>query len=229
MPSSAWNGSHDGHRKAVPRADRGENLGIAAARLAEMKVPAAGDARNAQALDQDDFCEPFGRQRGETGIEGHHDHAEEAERLGDPGLRRRWSEAEYRLIRTEHVARMRLEGQHHRGTPDVPGGLAGARQHRLMAAMHAVEIADRHEAAAQVRRQVVEGGKGEIRTNGIGGHGSSVFQNARTVPRGTAAVKHPRRRRRAGGPNRPPGLPGAAPSPSPHPRARPMRRPGPRR
>ena len=90
---------------------------------------------------------------GEFAGKGLLDDGVEAE-LGDqPRLHRRRRDQEQRHVRAEDGARMRLEGQHQGRHAAAPGLLASALEHGLMAAMDAVEIADRHHAAAQLGRQ----------------------------------------------------------------------------
>ena len=64
-----------------------------------------------------------------------------------PDFCRRQGEAERAGIGHEEAARMGLEGERDQRRAERLGALAGVRQQRLMAAMHAVEIAERHGAA----------------------------------------------------------------------------------
>ena len=52
-------------------------------------------------------------------------------------------QARRRRVRARKFARMRIEGEHGRRQAQVVGGFAKPREHRLMAAMDTVEIADR--------------------------------------------------------------------------------------
>ena len=69
------------------------------------------------------------------------------------GPLRRQRQTKRRIVRTKHLARMRLEGQHRqrRVGPRRMGGADDAG----VAPMHAVEIAQRDRGAAGVRRQVL--------------------------------------------------------------------------
>jgi hypothetical protein len=49
---------------------------------------------------------------------------------------------------------MRLEGQHRRGPVRLPGAVHRLADHRAVAAMHAVEVPDRHERPGQPRKGI---------------------------------------------------------------------------
>ena len=94
---------------------------------------------------------------GERGVELHHDGAVERGRREEPQLGVGIGEPEQRLVRRKEGARMRLEGEHCRRAPEPVGARHRSADHRAMAAMHALEIADREHRApkrAGMRRQV---------------------------------------------------------------------------
>ena len=70
-----------------------------------------------------------------------------------PDLCRRQGETERAGVRHEEAARMGLEGERDQRRAERRGALAGMRQQRLVAAMHAVEIAERDGAALPLRRR----------------------------------------------------------------------------
>ena len=85
--------------------------------------------------------------------------AQLASEVGDP--RRR-------VVALEELARHRLEADHGRRQPVLAGQRPQSRDQRLMAAMQAIEVADRHHAAAMSRREVVQSadqlhGRGRVR------------------------------------------------------------------
>ena len=88
-------------------------------------------------------------ERRERRVEPHHDHAVEAGAGEQAQLGGLVAQPEHRLVRPKHRARMRLEGEH-RG---LAGELAPARQRDVddgaVAAVHPLEIADRHHGAVE--------------------------------------------------------------------------------
>src|SRR5690625_3861691 len=80
--------------------------------LAEMKISACNDARNAQSLQQDIVQESVGGEAGEGMIETHFDDRIKAKQFQDLCLHRSWCQAKKRFIGPEEGTRMRLEGQH---------------------------------------------------------------------------------------------------------------------
>ena len=61
-----------------------------------------------------------------------------------------------RLVRPEHLRRMWVENHRHRGTAARFGVPPHLVEELPVAAMDAVEVADRHGAAAKIGRQIVE-------------------------------------------------------------------------
>ncbi len=78
------------------------------------------------------------------------DHRIKSEMAENSGLHGGRREAEYRLVRTKHGARMRLEGQHTGRNTGSFSGPCGLCQHRLMTPVDAIEIADRHDPALEL-------------------------------------------------------------------------------
>ena len=70
-----------------------------------------------------------------------------------PDFCRRQGETERAGVGHEEAARMGLEGERDQRRAERRGALAGVRQQRLVAAMHAVEIAERHGAALPLGRR----------------------------------------------------------------------------
>src|SRR5207244_6158901 len=66
-------------------------------------------------------------------------------------LRAQRRQARRRRARRKEFARMRFERQHGRDEAQVFGALDQARQHRLMAAMDTVEVADRQRKRSVAR------------------------------------------------------------------------------
>ena len=138
----------------VPAPRRGQELGRAAPTSPEMKIVADDGRRDAEAPHQNLGHEILGTERREGTVEAAHDHALDraepcqGQRLG--GLRR---DAEDGAPPSEEVGRMRLEGQHRAGPAELLRERLGAADHGLMAAVHAVEIADRNDARIEAWRR----------------------------------------------------------------------------
>ena len=114
-----------------------------------MEIEADHGAGDGEPLDQDALDEILGAERRQRGVEGQHDRAVEPGRRQQPQLVALVGEPEQRLVGPEEAARMRLEGQRRRRPAQRRGALARGRDHRPVAAMHAVEIADGDHRAAQ--------------------------------------------------------------------------------
>jgi hypothetical protein len=99
-------------------------------------------------LDQHVVHERLGRQPGELRRERHHAERVDAELLDQLGLAGRLGE--HRRVRPgpDHLGRVRVEGHHHRLHAQVAGALHGVPDDRLVAAVHAVEDADRDHRPA---------------------------------------------------------------------------------
>ncbi len=120
--------------------------------LAEVEVVAHHGRRDAEPAHQHVRHEVLGAERREAGVEAAHHHAvdraEPAQRQRLGGRRR---DAEDRGRAREIVARMRLEGQHRRGPAELGRQRLRPADHGLVAAVHAVEIADRHHGPGEAR------------------------------------------------------------------------------
>ena len=140
---------HDGEPDAAPLRFPRQEGRVAAAPMAEGEVGPAGQVPRAEALVQHLLHEGVGGHGGESRVEGQRIEdrcAKLAQRLC---LRRQQREAERRIVGPEVLARMRLEGQ--RGQGQVGPRAMCRTDHRGMAQMHAVEIAERDGRAAQRR------------------------------------------------------------------------------
>ena len=83
--------------------------------------------------------------RGESLVEGEHQCAVEAGRGEQAQLRARVGEAKHRIGRAQHIARVRLERHGDRRAAERRRARDRRIDHGAMAAMHAVEIADRRD------------------------------------------------------------------------------------
>ena len=110
--------------------------------LAEMEVEADHGAGDGEAVDQNALDEVLGAEPRQRRVEGEHDRAVEPGRGQQPELGGLRGEVERGLVRAEERARMRLEGEHRRRPVRRLGALHRRADHRAVAAMHAVEIAD---------------------------------------------------------------------------------------
>ena len=136
-------GLNDGDAEAEPLRRRAHGSGRAGAPLAEEEVVADDDVADAEPLDEHVGDEVVGRQAGERRVEGEHDGEVEAEALEQRELLRQAASggsAAPRGGRTRAGAARRSARRPARRAR-APYRGSGAQQ-RLMAAMHAVEIAD---------------------------------------------------------------------------------------
>ena len=116
---------------------------------AEMEVPADHDAAKAETVNEDVVDEGLRRRGGEIAVERQHHRAGEPAFGEKTELYRLVGEAKDRCVGAEHVAGVRLEGEHRAG-PAKPGGQRpGAADHHRVAAVNAVKIADRHHGAGK--------------------------------------------------------------------------------
>ena len=143
---------HQGQPHAQSLGARGEEIGVAAAAMAEREVRAADQVPRAEALVQHLGHEGLGRHQAEFVVEAQLVQQRDAERLQRVGAFGRQGQAERRVIRAEMLARMRLEGQH--AERHLRPRRVRRPDHLGMAAMHAVEIAQRHRGAARIGGQV---------------------------------------------------------------------------
>src|SRR5205085_2223202 len=81
----------------------------------------------------------------------------------------------------EIFLRMRLKGQHGQGYAGGPRLLRGFTNKRAMAQMDAVEIAHRHDAAAQARRDILEMAKNPHQAFGLFGASTLMSDSSTAV------------------------------------------------
>ena len=115
-----------------------------------MKVEPDRDPAHTEAPDQDFRHELLGRQAGERRIEGQHHRAVEPGRGQQPQFLPLIGQPEQCLVRPEIAARMRLQRQDRGRLARRGGARHGKIDDGAVAAMHAVEIADRDHGAAQL-------------------------------------------------------------------------------
>ena len=84
-----------------------------------------------------------------AGVEGHDDGAVEPARRQQAQPVALAGELEQRVLRPQELPRMRREGQRRRLAAKRLGARQRGADHRAVAAMHAVEIADRHHGAVE--------------------------------------------------------------------------------
>ena len=135
-----------------------------------------------ESVAQDGGDEVLRRDRRESLVERRQHQAIDAERGKQARLGVDRRQAEYRGLGTEEGARMRLEGERHRGHAEAVGVGAGVGEQRLVAAMDAVEIAHRHHPALQRVGDAVERKWLQRRPQGAG-HGSPSQERRFINPR----------------------------------------------
>ena len=118
-----------------------------------MEIIACDHGADAEAAQQDLGDECLRREARQGFVEGDDDHAINAEPLQDPGLGVARREAEDRVGSFEKIGGMRLEGEDNAGKAKFFSQGVGAFDHGHMAAMHAIEIADRGDRAVEPRRR----------------------------------------------------------------------------
>ena len=146
-PPLVFERRQDLDRKAEPLAFGRQKTGRAAPVLAVMEIEPDGDALDGQPADQDARDEILGGKRGERLVEREHQGAIEPARREQPQLGRFVGEPEQRAVRAQEPPRMRLERQRDRRAAERFGAAHRGGDHGAMAAVHAVEIADRDDAA----------------------------------------------------------------------------------
>ncbi len=135
--------------KATPAAFGGKKLRRAGSAHAEVEVKPDHGAAHREPLDQDAADEVGRGQMGQRSVEGKHDRAVESGRRQQPQFGGLVGQPEQRLAGIEESARMRLESQRRGRLAQSLGAAARNRNHRLVAAMHAIEIADGDDRPAQ--------------------------------------------------------------------------------
>ena len=133
--------------KPASRPPLAQPLDIAAAARAEGEVVAAHDVARAQALQQHVVDEGVGGSAANAGSKRCASTACTPYCASSRSLGGRQGEAERAGVGHEEAARMRLEGERHQRRAERRGLLAARAEQRLVAAMHAVEIAERDHAA----------------------------------------------------------------------------------
>src|SRR4051812_30279341 len=146
---------NDGAGPPLLAAERLEEGRRALATAAEVEIVTDDDAGCTELLPEQALDEIGGGRTGKAGVEAAHESTVEPELAKDRELCRLGGEAEQGLLRREELARMRLERQDRRRRVPRPGLLDGDLDQRPMAAVDAVEIADRQDRAAQGRRHGV--------------------------------------------------------------------------
>ena len=118
--------------------------------LPKRKSAADDDMGDAEAAGEDVPGEGLGAEAGEGGVEGKLVEPLDPELLQPVGARLGRHQAEGRRGGREEGARVRLEGDDAEGRAEPRGGGVGEREHRLVAEVHAVEVAHRDRGAAVV-------------------------------------------------------------------------------
>src|SRR5262245_21554330 len=138
---------HDADAEAVLGTGPAQAVGIAGALAAEAKIIADHDVAHAEPGQQHPLDEGIGSKRSKGRIEGQHEGDIDAEALQQGELARQRGEFEVRLVRLKVFARMRLEDQRRGRRLELTSQRLHLAQQRLMAAVHAIEIADRQHRA----------------------------------------------------------------------------------
>ena len=130
---------------------RGQQVRGAGAVVPEAEIEPHHGARDTQPVQQDVVDEALRRRLRQRRVEPQHDGARKPGRREQAQLGGLVGEAEQRLLRPQEAARMGLEGQRGGRPCERAGALARRRDHRPVAAMHAVEIADGDDRADELR------------------------------------------------------------------------------
>jgi hypothetical protein len=126
----------------VARGQRSEQGEVAAPLRTKAKVPSDEQPRRAQAMDDVGLDETLSGERRQRRVEARHVYAAHARGGHQLQLVAQPREPRRCGCRGEKLARMRLEGEHASIEPQFARARHRAREHRLMAAVHAVEIAN---------------------------------------------------------------------------------------
>jgi hypothetical protein len=135
-------------RDAIGVAEQLELGDVAAAVLAEGEVLAGRDAGGADPADQPVGDEVGGGDRGEIGVELEDEHRVGAGGAHQPLALLQRGQPEPKRVRAEIAHRMGIEGRDQHRPVVGAGARGGAGQHRLVALVETVEIAERDDAAA---------------------------------------------------------------------------------
>ena len=129
--------------ESVPCAERSQQRKVARAIVAEEEIGADPHLRHAQPLDKDVANERLGIPLRELGREAHDGRALDAglfERLEFLSLRH---DERRRFVGSDDTRRVRIEGHHHRRGAPFAGDAAQPFENLAVAAVHAVEVAER--------------------------------------------------------------------------------------
>ncbi len=158
--------------------------------LAETEVEPNHRRPSTQRIDDDAIDEPLRRRRGERPVEIGDDKRVHRERAQDARLGVERRQPEHRSLGLEYRSGVRFEGQHQRRRAEPHRLVAGRLDQRRVPAVHAVEVADRNDAAGEAGWQRIELDWGQRLKAGARCHGRrpSAGQVA-NVPVRPASVK----------------------------------------
>ncbi|RMT42985.1 hypothetical protein ALP46_05429 [Pseudomonas amygdali pv. myricae] len=151
-----FNGLRRFYSKSIRRAGLLQEVKIADPVKTEAKIVAYFEVLNAEAVDQHGFDETRGTQLAQSLIEGQAKYpvnafgTQQLEFVTQSGQTCRSG------LGSEELTRLRLENHHTAGHTQFDGTLAQTRQDSLVAAVNAVEIANRGDAAPMFGAQVVK-------------------------------------------------------------------------
>ena len=123
--------------------------------MAEDEIVADHDMGDLEPLAQHLDDEGLGALARQLAVEMQHEEMVEADRLELAHLDAKGRQAEGRRVGREEFARVRLEGHHRVAGPELAGMARRGGDHRVVATMDAVEIADRDYRAAGLDRHLV--------------------------------------------------------------------------
>src|SRR5829696_3046163 len=166
--------------KPEPPAKGTQLLQVTGRLVTEAEVLPHHHGGRVQLLHHHDVHELGRAQPAELGAEGQHAQHVDAELRHDVGLAAQFGQHRRVGAGTDHLARVRVEGQHHRRQAALPGALHRPPDELLVTAVDAVEDADGHHAATPPRRCVVEATP-------------ALHRTLRSVP-GRAGLTEPNRR-----------------------------------
>ncbi len=120
-----------------------------------MEVETDSRTADAEAADQNFFDEIPGRSGGERGIEFHYDGAMQSGRRQKTEFVALAGKLEQRILRPQEQSRMRRKGQSRGLAAELARAFKRSPDHGAVAAVHAVEIADRHHRASEHARLAI--------------------------------------------------------------------------
>ena len=161
-------GIGDGRERSDAKARRPpevvQELGIAAAVLSEDEIIAHDHVGRLEPLAQHFHNEGFRAALGQRPVEGQQEDVIDADRLQLAQLDAKGREPKRRFIRLKEFARMGLEGQDAAGNAQFVGQPGGLGDDRLVAQMHAIEIAQGDDGGPSLDRNL-----GMVAENAHGG------------------------------------------------------------